>query len=180
MIAGIAAFAAWLGASAIVLADGRYGLAAGMVLLSVALAVITWQSASLADAAAVLGGGIVAAALRFRSGPPGWAIMPPGSTPRLVLCLAGAVLALWIAATAMQGSGVGLRFTVMAAIGLPAARILATEEVAVATTAAGALLLGTAVASGIPGAGAGIAPYLAAALIAVGAAWWPRRAASAG
>ena len=185
MIAGIAAFGAWLGASIVVLADGRLGLALGMGISAAALAVTAWQSANIYDAAAIFAGGILAAALRLRSGQPGWNFMPPGSTPRLVLCLAGGLLALWVASTVTQGPGTALRFSVMTAIVLPAARILQTDDVATTTTAAGSLLLAVAVASalgGAPGgiAPGGIAPFVAAALAAAGAAWWPRSPARAG
>ncbi|HVH64305.1 MAG TPA: hypothetical protein VNA65_11970 [Candidatus Dormibacteraeota bacterium] len=176
MIEGIAAVAAWLGVSTIVLTDGRLGLASGMALTTVALTVIAWQSAGVFDAAAILIGGVVASGLRFRSGPGGWNLMPPGSTPRLVLRVGSGVLALWVAATVMQGSGTAFRFVAMIAIALPAARILATNEIAAATTATGALVLGIAVAAATHEASPGPAPYLIAALVAAGAALWPRTA----
>lgn len=176
LIGGIAAVTAWLGVSTIVLTDGRLGLASGMALTTVALAVVAWQSAGVIEAAAILAGGAVAAGLRWRSGPGGWSLMPPGSTPRLVLCVGSGLLAFWVAATVMQGSGAAFRFVAMITIALPAARILATDEIAAATTAAGALILGIAVAAATHDASPGPAPYLLSAVVAAGAAWWPRTA----
>lgn len=176
MIEGVAALAAWLGASTIVLADGRLGLAAGMALSAAGLGVIAWQSAGAIDAAVIFAAGILASALRLRAGTPGWNIMPPGSTARLVMCVASGVLALWVAATVVQGPGVAFRFAAMTTIALPAARILATDDVAAATTAAGLLLLAVAVASAVQGADP--VSFVAAALVATGAAWWPRKAAA--
>ena len=124
-------------------------------------------------------GGILAAVLRSRAGPPGWNVMPPGSTPRLVLCVTSGLLGLWVAATVVQGPGIAFRFAVMTVIALSVARSLATDEVAAATTAAGALLLAVAVASAVQGTSTEPLPFVAAAAVAAGAAWWPRRAARA-
>src|SRR5207237_8346483 len=86
VVAGVAAFAAWLGASLVVLGDGRRALAFGVFLAAAGMTVIAWQSAGPVAAAAIATGGALAAVRRFGSGPAGWRIMPPGSTPRLVLC----------------------------------------------------------------------------------------------
>lgn len=161
------------------MADGRLGLALGMTLTAAGLAVIAWQSAGAVDAVVILIGGLLAAALRSRAGPPGWDVIPPGSTPRIVLCVASGLLGLWVATTVTQGPGIGFRFAVMTAIALCAARTLATDDVAAATTAAGALLLAAAVASGVQGASTAPLVFVAAAVVAAGAAWWPRRAARA-
>lgn len=161
------------------MADGRLGLALGMALSAAGLAVIAWQSAGAVDGAAILIGGLLAAALRSRAGPPGWNVMPPGSTPRLVLCVAAGLVGLWVAATVTQGPGIAFRFAVMTAITLCAARTLATDDVAAATTAAGALLLAAAVASAVQGASTEPLVFIAAAVVAAGAAWWPRPVARA-
>src|SRR5439155_286846 len=80
-----------------VLADGRRGLALGVALATAALAAVVWPDAGPA-AAAVLGlGGLAAAARRLVVGTAGWGIMPPGSTPRFILCIGGGLLASWIA-----------------------------------------------------------------------------------
>lgn len=180
MIEAVAGGVAWLGASLVVLADGRLGLATGLGLAGAALGVLAWQTAGPIEGIIVLGGAAFAAALRLRSGPRAWNIMPAGSTPRLLLCIASALVAWWIAAAVMSGAGAGLRFTALTAISLSAARILMTEEVAAATTAAAALVLAVAVATALGGAEPGLVPYAAAAALAVFATWFPRKKVDAG
>ena len=175
MIAGVAAFATWLGVSLIVVADGRRGLALGLAIASVALAVVVWQPAGPIASAALLVGGAAAAAQRLRSGPPGWNVMPAGSTPRLVMCVATGLVALWIAASVMTGGGAPLRFAVLTGIGLAGARVLGTDDVAAVTTALAALVLALAAAASMNDAGLTLWPYVAAGVVAAGAAWLPRR-----
>lgn len=175
MIAGVAAFATWLGVSLIVLADGRRGLALGLAIASVGLAVVVWQPAGPYASAAVVIGGAAAAVQRLRSGPAGWNVMPAGSTPRLVMCVASGLVALWIAASVMTGEGAALRFAVLAGVGLAGARVLGTDEVAAVTAAVAALVLALAAATPVSEAGLGPWPYAAAALVAAGAAWFPRK-----
>jgi hypothetical protein len=164
-----AAFAAWLGAAVIVLSDGRRGLGLGLALTTVAFAVLAWAGGEHLAAAAILFGGAVAAIKRSRTGPDVWGLMPPGSTPRLVLSIAGGFLTLWVATSVMTGPGAELRFAALSVLGLMAARILTESEHAGALlTALVALALAVAMASGLADAGRGPAPYIAAALIAVG------------
>src|SRR5207249_2138584 len=77
-------FVAWLGVSLVVLSDGRRGLALGMALGALGLAGVSLPAAEPIGAIALVAGGAVAAARRFTAGPAGWAVMPAGSTPRLV------------------------------------------------------------------------------------------------
>jgi hypothetical protein len=164
----VAAFAAWLGAAMIVLSDGRRGLALGLALTTIGFAVLVWAGGQPLAAVALLLGGGVAAVRRVRIGREGWAMMPPRSTPRLVLSIAGGLLALWIATTVMTGPGAQLRFAVLSVLGIMGARILAETDPAAALTALAALALTVAVASGLAGTGAGPALYVAAAAIAIG------------
>lgn len=175
-VAGVAAFAAWLGVSIIVVADGRLGLALGLAIATVGLAAIAWQPAGpLASAALLIGGG-VAAAQRLRAGPDGWNVMPSGSTPRLVMCIASGLVALWIAASLTTGGEAPLRFAVLVAVGLAGARVLGTDDVAAATTASAALVMALGVAAAVNDLHPTLWPYAAAAAVAAGAAWFPRRA----
>src|SRR5262249_32418456 len=66
-----AAFLAWLGASTVLLADGRRGLAAGMALAALGLAGVCLPVGGPLVAAFVLAGGAVAAARRAMVGPAG-------------------------------------------------------------------------------------------------------------
>jgi hypothetical protein len=164
----VAAFTAWLGAATIALSDGRRGLALGLALTTTALAVLVWSSGQPLAAVAVLIGGALAAFQRARNGREGWAVMPPRSTPRLVLSIAGGLLALWIATTVMTSASVELRFAVLSVFGIMGARILGETQPAAILTALAALALTVAVASGLADAAPGPVLYVAAAAIAVG------------
>jgi len=179
VVAGVAAFVSWLGASLVVLGDGRRALALGVLLATAGMTVIAWQTAGPLAAAAIAGGGAVAAARRFSSGADGWRIMPPGSTPRLVLCIAGGLIVLWIAAAVTTGPGASLRFTVMVVAGFSGARVLASDNASVLLTATSLLALVVALAGAFAD-GSGLWTYLAAALIAAGVGWLPQRTARAG
>ena len=163
-----AAFAAWLGAAMIVLSDGRRGLALGLALTTVAFTVLAWVDGERLAAAALLVGGGVAAARRFRTGPDVWGAMPAGSTPRLVLSIAGGLLALWISTSVMTGPGAGLRFAALSVLGLMAARVVTEAENAAILTALAALALSVAMVASLSETSPGPAPYIAAGLIALG------------
>src|SRR5207245_10450290 len=96
---GVAAFAAWLGAAMIVLADGRRGLALGIGLVAVGFTAIAWAGGVWLGGTFLLAGGAVAVIELLRSGPQDWGRMPAGSTPGLVLACAGAILSLRMAAS---------------------------------------------------------------------------------
>jgi hypothetical protein len=152
----------------IVLADGRRGLALGLALTTAGFAVVAWLGGESLAAAAVLLGGGVAAAQRLRTGPDVWGVMPPGSTARVVLCIAGGLLALWISTSVMTGPGAPLRFAVLSVLGLMAARAAGEAENAPLLTALAALALAVGMASSLADVSAGPAPFIAAALIAAG------------
>lgn len=163
-----AAILAWLGASLVVLADGRRGLALGLGLLTAGLAVLSWPSAGLAGALPVAAGGLIASGQCWRSGPATWGIMPAGSTARLVLCVASGLLALWIAASVTNGTGAPLRFAVLVVLGLMGARILGGRDAAALLTSVAGLALVLAVAPGLASTGQGFVPAMAGALVAAG------------
>lgn len=175
MIASVAAFAAWVGVSLIVLADGRLGLSAGLGLAAAGLAFIAWPSGGPVAAAAIAAGGTFAAARRWRAGPLGWNLMPAGSTPRLVMCVAWGLIALWLAASVMTGDGAPFRFAVLCTVALAGARVIDTREVAAATTSVAAMALALAVASTVADVQPSPWSYAAAAIVAVGVSWFPRR-----
>ena len=163
-----AAFTAWLGAAIIVLSDGRRGLALGLGLMAVAFAALAWAGGDRLAAAATLAGGGVAAVLRLRSGIDGWGLMPPGSTPRLILVIVAGFLALWISASITTGAGAPLRFATLAVLGLTGARLLEGRDTAAVLTAVAGMALALAMAAGLAATAPGLAPYVAAALIAAG------------
>jgi hypothetical protein len=167
-LTGTVAFFAWLGAAVIVLSDGRRGLALGLGLTALAFSLLVWLDGQPIGAGAILVGGGFATFQRLRSGREGWAMMPPGSTPRLVLAIAGGLVALWLATTVTTGPGAPLRFAAFAVLGLMGARVLTETEPGSVLTAVVLLALTVAVASGIADTGPGPAPYIAAAAIALG------------
>jgi hypothetical protein len=166
-----AAFLAWLGAAVIVLADGRRGLALGLALTTMGFAALAWSGGDGVAAAAVLVGGGVAAFQRLRTGPDVWGVMPAGSTARLVLCIAGGLLALWIATSVMTGPGAPLRFAVLSVLGLMTARAVGEAENGPVLTALAALALAVGMSASLAGVGPGPAPFIAGALIALGASF---------
>jgi hypothetical protein len=168
-VTAAAAFIAWLGAALIVLSDGRRGLALGLALTAVAFGALAWANGEPLGATALLAGGAVAAVQRLRSGTDDWRLMPPGSTPRLILAVAAGVIALWVAVSVTSGAGASRRFALLAVLGLIGARLLTGRDPTVALTAVAAMALALAAASGLAGVTPGAAPYIAAALIAAGA-----------
>jgi hypothetical protein len=167
-VTGLAAATAWLAAALIVLSDGRRALAAGLALGAAALAVLAWAAGGWVAASAVLAGGFVAAAQRYRSGTPGWGVMPPGSTPQLILSVVAGLVALWLAVSVTAGDGAPLRFSALTVVALMGARVLIARSPSVILTAIAVLALAVAAAAGLAPAGSGLAVYLAGALVAGG------------
>jgi len=167
-----AAFLTWLGAALVVLADGRRGLALGLALLTAGFGVLALAGGQPAGAAAVAAGGLIASARCWRSGNT-WGLMPAGSTARLVLCVASALLALWVAAAVTTGPGAPLRFAVLVVIGLMGARILASRENNVVLTSVACFGLALAAAPGIGTPSPGSAPDILGGLIAAGVMFVP-------
>ena len=176
MIEGLAGFVAWLGASVVVLSDGRRGLALGAALSTLALAAIVFSGAGPVAGIALGVGGLTAAARRLTVGVAGWGIMPPGSTPRFILCVGGGLLALWIALGVTSGHSSALRFAVITVAGLAGARVLSSGESSVLLTSVALLALATAAASGLTEEALAIWPYVGAGAIAASVGWLPQSA----
>jgi hypothetical protein len=159
----VAAFVAWLGAAMIVLSDGRRGLALGLALTTAAFAVLVSAGGQPLAAGALLLGGAFAVGRRLQVGREGWAIMPPRSTPRLILSITGGLLTLWISTSVMTGPGAPLRFAALSVLVMTGARILAEMEPAALLTALAALAMAVAVGAGIADTGPGPSVYIASA-----------------
>ncbi len=168
-----AALLAWLGASLVVVAEGRRGLALGLAMVPIALAVLIWGTGQPVGAVAVAAGGMIGSFRCWRSGPQTWGIMPAGSTPRLVLCIAGGLIALWVSASVTNGSGASLRFALMIVLGLMAARVLAARDAAVALTAIACFALALGAAPSLSASSPGPAYGIIGGLIAAGVMFIP-------
>jgi hypothetical protein len=168
-----AAVLAWLGASLVVLADGRRGLALGLAMVAIGLAALGWGAGQTAGAVAVAAGGMIGAFQCWRSGPATWGIMPAGSTPRLVQCIAAGLLSLWVSASVTNGAGAPLRFAVLALPALMAARVLVARDAAAVLTAIACFALALAVAPIVGTTTPGLAPEIIGGLIAVAVMFAP-------
>ena len=155
------------------LADGRRGLALGLALITISLAVLTWPAGMVVGSVAIAVGGLIAAVQCWRSGPAGWGIMPAGSTPRLILCIASGLLTFWLAASVTSGPGGSLRFAALVVPGLMGARVLMSRDVHVALAAIAAMALALAVASGLAAESPGPIPAIVGGLIAAGVMFVP-------
>jgi hypothetical protein len=175
LLEAAAALAAWLGASTIVLADGRRGQATGLALIAVGMAVLAWPAGMAFGGLAIAVGGLVGAARCWGrgSGNSTWGIMPPGSTPRLVMCIASGLLALWLALSVTTGAGGSLRFAVLVVLGLTGGRILMSKEAPVVTTAISAFALALGAAPGLAADPPGPVPALVGGLVAAGVMFVP-------
>ena len=168
-----AAFAAWAGAAVIVLADGRRGLAVGIALIGVGFCALGWLAGDWFGGAALLAGAVVCAIQLLRSGRQDWGMMPPGSTPRLILAAVGGILSLWVAASVTTGAGAPLRFASVAVMGLMAARLLQGQKAVQVLTASAGLAIALAAASAVGRTAPGLVPYQVAGVIAAGASLLP-------
>ncbi|HEV2967247.1 MAG TPA: hypothetical protein VG009_04015 [Candidatus Dormibacteraeota bacterium] len=168
-----AAFVAWLGAAIVVLADGRRGLAVGLALVTVSLAILAWPAGTAVGSVAVGVGGLIAAVQCWRSGPAEWGMMPAGSTPRLILCVASGLLGFWLAASVTTGPDASRRFAVLVVTALMGARVLISRDVPVVLTGIAALALALATASGLEVESPGPIPAIVGGLIAAGVMFVP-------
>lgn len=157
----------------IVLADGRRGLAIGVGLVAVGFAALAWVDGEWLGGAFLLAGGAVCGVELVRRGPRDWGLMPPGSTPRLILAVVAGILALWMAVSVTSGPGAALRFASLAVLGLSAARLLQGRRPMPVLTASAGLGLALAGASAMAQIEVGFAPYLIGGAIAAGAAFLP-------
>jgi hypothetical protein len=166
ILLGIAAVVvAWLGGAFLVLSDARRGVALGLALYALGLAVTLFDTP---PAALALGlAGVAAVGLRLRDGSPRWGTLPPGSTPRLLLCVVSGVLAGFVGVSILEGPGPApVRIVILLGGAMGAARLLSTQrrEAALASTAAMTLAVGAAAAAvGGPAA----STVVAAAAVAV-------------
>jgi hypothetical protein len=170
-----AAIVVWVGASLVVVADGRRGLAAAIALSALGLAVLAFVTAGPLAAAAIAAGGALAGGRRYVSGPAGWEIMAPGSTPRLILCIGSALVAFWVAGAVTSGPVASLRFAVITGTALSAARVLSTAEPAAQLSAVAIVALCIASAGAIGSTDPGAWPYLAGGVVAALVGWLPQR-----
>jgi hypothetical protein len=168
----LAAFVAWLGASVVVLADGRRGLAVGSGLAAAGIVALVLQTSGTVAAAILAAGAAMATAVGWRRGGD-WGLMPAGSTPRIVLCVAGGLLALWVAVSITTGRDPSLRFAVVAVMALVGMRVLSSDDPPVIATSVVTLALIAAAAVGLADSSQGAWLYGAAALVAVAAAFSP-------
>jgi len=159
---------AWLGAAIVTLSDGRRGLALGLSLTGAGLAAAALLAGDSSGAGALLAGGVGAGALRLRQGPPGWAIMPPGSTPRIILSLVALAAGAFVGVSLTSGPGAPGRVAVLAVCGLSVARLLSADRRVAAVAAASALSLALGTTGGLVGqvAGAAVAVALGAMPVA--------------
>lgn len=168
-----AAVVVWLGATLVVVADGRRGLAAGLALSALGLSVLAFLTAGVLPAVALASGGAIAAARRYGAGPQGWGLLPPGSTPRLVLCIAAALVAFWVSAGITSGPFASLRFAAMIGAGLAAARVLSSADGSALLSALALLALSAASVTAIAIPEPSAWPYVVAGVLAAGAGWVP-------
>jgi hypothetical protein len=167
MIEAAAAFLAWVGAALIVLADGRRGLALGLGLLTVGLGVLAWAGGQPIGAVAVGAGGLIGSVQCWRSGDT-WGLMPGGSTPRLLLCVASALVTWWVAASVTTGAGAPLRFAVLVVLGLMGARVLMSRETPVVLASIASFALALAAAPSLAATSPGPVADVIGGLIAAG------------
>lgn len=180
MLEGAAGFVVWAGASLVVLADGRRGLGLGIALTAAGLGGVAWQTAGPLAAGAIVVGGVVAGAGRLRAGLPGWHVMPPDSTPRIVLCIATGLVSLWLALVITTGPGAALRFGAFVCLVLAPARILWSDDQPIDLTAGGVLALAVGVASASGSSSIQPWAFLAAAAAAAAISWLPAKGRHAG
>jgi hypothetical protein len=138
-----AAALAWFGATLATLSEARRGLAVGLALAGLGLALSVWPERPI-EAALLAAAGLLAAGLRLRDGPGGWGVLPPGSTPGIVLSLV-VVLALGLlAGTVLSGTTFTSSLAPLAAALVVGARLLTVSRRAAALTAGSALALALA------------------------------------
>lgn len=173
MISPAAGVVVWVGATLIVVGDGRRALATGIAVSTIGLAIFAFLVGGAAPAAALALGGAIAGARRWLSGSPGWSILPQGSTPRLVLCIAAALVTFWVAAGITSGPYASLRFAAILGAALAAARALTTTEESALLSAVVLLALCVASGAAVGASQPAVATYIAGGVLAAVAGWLP-------
>jgi hypothetical protein len=150
-IAWLGLGAAWLGAAVLVLADARRGLAVGLLLAAIGLSVILVAEGDALDAGLLLAGGVLGAFIGLRRNPRrGWGLLPPGSTPRIVLSIVVGGAALWLAIGMLDSPGAAqARAAAVIVMALGAGRLLAVRDPRAALAAASLIALGAGALAGI-------------------------------
>jgi hypothetical protein len=156
---------AWFGVTLLAVADGRRGLALGLTLATAGLAGTAAAAGQPpAGVTTLLAGGLLAAVLRLRGGRPGWDVLPPGSTPRLLSALVALILAGLVAGSGLASPAGAARVAALVVAALASARILTTERRWATLGAGSALALGLGTLGGVTSlvAGAAVAVGLGA------------------
>jgi hypothetical protein len=142
---------AWVGAAVLVLSDARRGLAVGLLLAAIGLAVIRVAEGDVLDAGLLLAGGVMGAFIGLRRNPRrGWGLLPPGSTPRIVLSIVVGGGALWLAVGMLNSPGAApARAAAVIVMALGAGRLLAVRDPRAALAAASLIALGAGALAGL-------------------------------
>jgi len=143
-IAGLGLAVAWLGAALLVLSDARRGLAVGLLLAALGLAVVRVAEGDPVDGGLLLAGGLLASIVGLRRNPRrGWGVLPAGSTPRIVLSVVVGGGALWLAVGFLDSPGEPqARAAALVVMALGAGRLLAVRDPRAALAAASLIALG--------------------------------------
>jgi len=148
---------AWLGVTLLAVSEGRRGVALGLALAAAGLGAAAGAAGQPPQGViALLAGGLVAALLRLRGGArPGWDLLPPGSTPRLMASLVALLAAGLVAGVGLGSPAGATRVAALVVATLAGARILTTERRWAALGAGSALALGLGALGGVAGLAAG-------------------------
>jgi hypothetical protein len=135
---------AWLGASVLVLSDARRGLSVGLLLAAIGLAVVRLVEGDNLDALLLFAGGLLSSYIGLRRNPRrGWGLLPPGSTPRIVLSFVVGGVALWLGVGMLDSPGEApARAAALIVMALGAGRLLAVRDPRSALAAASLIALG--------------------------------------
>lgn len=172
ILAGLGIGLAWVGGSVLVLADARRGLAVGLLLAALGLALAVAVQGAVAAGAVLAAGGLLAVAASLRRNPRrGWGILQGPSTPRVVLCVVMGGAGLWLGLGMVDRPGPAeARAAATVLIALGAGRLFAERQTRPALAAMSLAALGAgalaALSSDTPaGAVAGAAVALALNLL---------------
>jgi hypothetical protein len=140
----LAAGLAWFGATLTTLAEGRRGLALGLALTGVGLGGVQLSGGRPLNALVLAGAALLSAALRLRDGTSGWGLLPPDSTPGIILGIAVLVACVLMAGALLQGAAGIASLAPLAVALVVAGRLLTVVRRQPALAAASALALALA------------------------------------